>query len=129
MPYKSGKKHGIFFLFSIFWLFSLIAGCGGGGANGAGSGSVTLTWNATTTNTNGAPITDLAGYKVRYRTASQNPASAPVVMVNTTACNSSNQCTYALNGLQAGNTYYFAVAAYDTSGNVSNWTPEVSKAV
>jgi ABC-type glycerol-3-phosphate transport system substrate-binding protein len=59
----------------ITLLLLITAGCGGGGSSndgGSSSNSATLTWDAPTTNVDGTPLTDLAGYKVYYGTALGN---------------------------------------------------------
>jgi fibronectin type 3 domain-containing protein len=73
---------------------------------------VRLSWNA-----NSEP--DLAGYKVYYGTSSRTYA---------TSVNVSAVTTYTLTGLTGG-TYYFAVTAYDTTGNESGFSNEVSKTI
>ena len=106
---------------AILILFSLL-GCGGGGGGSSGSGSVgsaTLTWNAPTTNADGSPLTDLAGYKIYYGTSSGN-YSVSVDVRNVT--------TYTVDSLSSGK-YYFAVTAYDTSNNESGYSNEVSKQI
>ena len=60
---------------------------------------------------------DLAGYKVYYGTASHS--YGPPIVVG-------KQTTYTVTGLGIG-TYFFAVTAYDTSGNESGFSNEVSK--
>jgi predicted phage tail protein len=62
---------------------------------------------------------DLAGYKVYYGAASHNYGSPVVIGL---------QATYTVTGLSNG-TYYFAVKAYDTSGNESGFSNEVSKTI
>src|ERR1700690_1811631 len=79
--------------------------------------SVTLTWTPPTTNTDGTPLTDLAGYNVYYGTSSRSYGS-PV--------NVGNAITYTVTNLTPGS-YYFAVTAYDTSGNESAYSNEVLK--
>ncbi|RMF86394.1 MAG: fibronectin type III domain-containing protein, partial [Nitrospinota bacterium] len=81
---------------------------------------VQLVWDAPTTNADGTPLTDLAGYKVYYGQSSRNYGS-PVDV--------GNQTTYILAGLSRGETYYFAVTAYDTSGNESEFSEEVTYTV
>jgi hypothetical protein len=74
-------------------------------------GSATVTWNANTES-------DLAGYRVFYGTSSRNyPNSISVGKVTTAT----------INGLTVGTTYYFAVKAVDTSGNLSGYSAEVTK--
>lgn len=77
-------------------------------------GSVTLTWQA-----NREP--DLAGYKIYVGTSSGSYgyAGSPFVTGDSTA--------YILNTLPKGQTYFFAISAYDLSGNESSLSSEVSK--
>lgn len=81
------------------------------------AGDATLTWNAPITNVDGTPLTDLSGYKVYYGTSPGNYS---------TSINVGNQTTYTITGLGYA-TYYSAVTAYDTSGNESGFSNEVSK--
>src|SRR5262245_54777700 len=74
---------------------------------------VSLSWKAPTTNQNGTPLTDLKGFKVYYGFASRSYNVTTDVGLTTNAT---------LSGLQDGRTYYFAVTAYDTSGNQSLFT-------
>ncbi len=83
------------------------------------TGSATLSWNAPTTNTDGTPLTDLAGYKVHMGTSSGN---------YTTVVDIGNVTTYAVSNLAPG-TYYFVVTAYDSSSNESNFSNEASKTI
>jgi hypothetical protein len=63
---------------------------------------------------------DLAGYRIHYGTAS-NSYSVHIDVHNVTS--------YTVTGLTAGQTYYFAATAYDTSGNESGYSNAVSYAV
>ncbi|HOI07755.1 MAG TPA: fibronectin type III domain-containing protein [Deltaproteobacteria bacterium] len=60
---------------------------------------------------------DLAGYRIYCGTRSRTYGS-PVVVGRVTACQ--------LTGIASGKTYYVALTAYDTSGNESSFSPEVS---
>jgi hypothetical protein len=84
------------------------------------SGQATLSWDAPTTNADGTPLTDLAGYKVYYGTASGIYSQNKDV---------GNVTTYTVTNLTDGLTYYFAVTAYDTSMNESGYSNEVSKTI
>lgn len=112
-------------LFLLLILFSLIIigceGCGGGnGNNKSGSNKfVTLSWEPPTTNVDGSPVTDLAGYRIYYGLSSRNYSW--VIDVG-------NVTTYKIENLSP-NTYYFTVTAYDTSGNESDYSNEVSKII
>lgn len=71
-------------------------------------GSVTLTWIPPTENTNGTPLTDLAGYHIRYGTT-------PVDMTKSIDLSGTHTTAYEITGLAPG-TYYFAISAYTTMG-------------
>jgi hypothetical protein len=72
------------------------------------NGTASLSWSAPTDNSNGSPITGLAGYNIYYGTDPSNlTKSIDVAGASTT--------TYVVTGLSAG-TYYFAVSAYNSEG-------------
>jgi hypothetical protein len=79
-------------------------------------GNVTLTWTA-----NGEP--DLAGYKVYVGTASGTYSfpGSPLVAGKATS--------YTVSNLPKGQTYFFAISAYDSAGNESALSAEVSKSL
>ncbi len=83
------------------------------------AGSATLSWAPPTTNTDGTPLTDLAGFKVYYGTSSGS---------YTQVVNAGNVTTYTVNNLTS-DTYYFVTTAYDTTGNESAYSNEVSKII
>jgi len=76
-----------------------------------------LSWDAPITNEDGSPLTDLAGYKVYSGIVpgeySQSVDVGNVLMTPT-------------NLPDDGKTHYFAITAYDTSGNESKYSIEVS---
>jgi regulation of enolase protein 1 (concanavalin A-like superfamily) len=74
--------------------------------------TVTATWDKN-------PETNIAGYKLSYGTASRT---------YTTTVDVGNVTTFALT-VVGGQTYFFAVQAYDTSGQLSPYSTEVSFAV
>ncbi len=84
------------------------------------AGSVTLSWEAPATNEDGTPLNDLAGYKIYYGTSSRNYSFY---------INVGNVNSYTVYNLTEGVTYYFAVTAYDVSGNESKFSNEVSKTI
>ena len=79
-------------------------------ASVAAAQSATLAWNANTE-------PDLAGYRVEFGTVSGNPSTTVDV---------GNVTQRQFTGLQAGVTYYFRVKAYNTSGDESTPSAEVS---
>lgn len=72
------------------------------------TGSVKLSWVAPTENTDGTPVSELAGYRIYYGT---NPSelTESITIAGATAT------TYVVDGLAAG-TYYFSVMAYTSTG-------------
>ncbi len=124
------NQYRIAFAGLIFCFFLLItAGCGGGGGGGDGDGgsgspgsrndvpwfAVILTWDAPTTNSDGTPLTDLAGYKVYYGLNSGN---------YTYSLNNGSFTGVSISDLATG-TWCFAVTSYDISGNESELSDEL----
>jgi len=100
------RKLFLVFIFFIFLLSTSYAGI------------ITLSWTAPITNTDGLPLTNLAGFKIYYGSGSGQ---------YTSVVNVGNVTSYVLNLSQG--TYYFAVTAYNTSGNESVYSNEVLKVV
>ena len=84
-------------------------------------GSARISWDVPTTNADGSPMTDLAGYQVHYGMASQDYSA--IVMIDDAATNS-----IPLDELGPG-AWFFAVLAVDRTGNRSAFSLEVSKVV
>ena len=84
-------------------------------------GSATVFWNVPTTNADGSPLTDLAGFRVRYGTASQNYTAELEV-------NDATAESLLIEDL-APATYFFVVTAFDRSENESAVSLEVSKLI
>jgi hypothetical protein len=85
------------------------------------SGSATLTWTPVTQNSDDTPLSDLAGYKVYYGT-SAGALNSVVVLPDPSAT------SYLVTGLSSG-TWYFAVAAYTSSGTQGASSNVVAKMV
>ena len=83
----------------------------------AENGSVRLTWNVAKDND------IVAGYKIYYgREAVTEPGQDYESEID-----AGNKITYTVEGLENGMTYYFALTAYDVTGNESeNYSVEVS---
>ena len=79
---------------------------------------VTLGWVAPTQNSNGTPITDLAGYKIHYGTVSQDYTQ--VVSITNPSLS-----RYVLDSLASG-TYYFAISSYNSQGVESPLSGEIT---
>ena len=82
----------------------------------SGTGSATLSWTSNSE-------ADLAGYKLYVGTAPgrYTYAGSPVII--------GLMGSYTLSGLPIGQTYYFALSAFDSSGNESALSSEVSKSI
>lgn len=81
-----------------------------------GTGSATLSWTL-----NGE--SDLAGYRIYIGTAPglYNYPSSPVSLGRVSS--------YTITGLPYGQTYFFAISAYNYSGGESELSGEVSKSI
>lgn len=97
----------------------VLAACGSGGDGGStntssspSTASLTLEWNANTE-------PDLAGYKI-YGATSSGAYGAAVATVP------ANATSFVATGLQPGVTYFFVITAFDTAGNESARSDQVS---
>lgn len=87
----------------------------------ASLGSVTLSWQPPVTRTDGSPIANLSGYRIRYGTST---GSYPSVMEIQNA-----GVTSAVVANLPPATYFFVISAYDAAGLESNTSPPVSKTI
>lgn len=85
------------------------------------TGTVWVRWVAPSTNVDGTPLTDLAGFEVLYGTE-------PGVYSQTFTLNDPSATEHHIRDLPAG-THYVAVIAFDTSGNKSPVSVEASKII
>ena len=83
--------------------------------------AITVSWEAPTDNTDGSPLTNLSGYKIYYGGASGDYSS-------TIQVSNPGLTTYVVDNLPPGQ-YYFAVTAYNATGEESNFSPEMSTIV
>lgn len=106
----------------------LIAAATLGWMSSADAGSVTLSWTAPTTNRDGTPLMDLAGYRLYVDTRTPTCPGGPFLAVaSPTAAPASGQTVSDhLTGLTASTTYFARVTAVDTSGNESTCSPAAS---
>jgi hypothetical protein len=88
---------------------------------GSGATSVSLVWEAPTQNSDGSPITNLAGYKIHYGTSSDD-------YTETVALNNASLNRYVIDNLKSG-TYYFAITAYNAQGLESPLSGEITTSV
>jgi fibronectin type III domain protein/putative Ig domain-containing protein len=70
------------------------------------TGTATLSWTAPTENTDGSPLTNLAGYHIYYGTTSGQWTSTITIA-------SATETSYVVTGLAPG-TYYFTIVAFNT---------------
>jgi hypothetical protein len=96
---------------------------GAGGQSGAATatGSAELAWQMPTENTNGTPLTDLAGYTIVYGTS-------PASMNRWVQLSNIGTTSYVVKGLGQG-TWYFAVLSYTVSGANSALSNIASKTI
>lgn len=87
--------------------------------NGPSSGSATLSWVPPTQNEDGTPLTNLAGFRIRYGPSSSS-LNQQIELPNP------GLSSYVLTGLGSG-TWYFAVKAYTTAGVESDLSNVASK--
>jgi hypothetical protein len=86
-----------------------------------GMGSATLSWEAPTSNSNGSPLTDLAGYRIYY-------GSSPKQLSQTVHIKNVGLQTYVIENLEPG-TWYFAVKSVATNGVESRLSDVVAKTI
>jgi hypothetical protein len=84
-------------------------------------GSATLMWTPPTTNTDGSPLTDLAGYRVHWGQQSGSYTESVSVM-------NPGITTYVVENLTSG-TYYFVTTAITAGGLESSFSNEASKTI
>ncbi len=111
-----------------FAMLFVLYGCGSGGGDIiTASGDWTdasLRWDPPTTNEDGTPLTDLAGYKLYYGPSPGNYSGSLDVGDTTTVLIAT--VVDSIDGsLPATDTICFAVTAYDTYGNESDYSNEV----
>ncbi len=84
-------------------------------------GSATLSWSPPAKNTNGTPLTNLAGYVVRYGTSS-------AALNSQVSVSSPSATSVEIGNLTAG-TWYFEVAAINSANVESQFSSSVSKTI
>lgn len=103
---------------------AMLGSCTGGGGGDstppaaqapAATASLTFQWDP-------VAVSDLAGYKI-YRSTTAGAYGSPIATL------SASTTTYQMTNLTKGETYFFAVSAYDTSGNESPFSNEQSRTI
>jgi hypothetical protein len=74
-------------------------------------GTATLSWTAPTENTNGSPLTDLAGYWISYGTSADN-------LTEKVQVDNPGIMTYVVSNLSPG-TWFFSISAYSAADAIS----------
>ncbi len=87
--------------------------------NQVAAGSVTLSWNPPTTNADGSPITDLAGYRIYYGRNSSSLGSSVSI-------NNAGLTRYVIDNLSPA-TWYFSMTSFNSMGIESSRSPVVSR--
>jgi hypothetical protein len=85
------------------------------------TGAATVSWVAPTQNSDGSPLTSLAGYTIYYGTSAAS-------LTQTIKVASAGASSYVVTNLSSG-TWYFAVAAYTNAGVQSNQSNVSSKTI
>jgi hypothetical protein len=88
---------------------------------GVATGSATLSWVPPTTNADGSPLTNLAGYRVYWGTSLGD-------YPNTTTLNNAGLTSYVVGNLTPG-TWYFVATALNSAGGESNFSGVGSKTI
>jgi len=86
-----------------------------------GTGIATLSWTPPTTNSDGMPLTDLAGYRVYY-------GSDPQSLTQSVTISATGLTTYVIGNLSTG-TWYFALKSYNSANVESSLSPVVSTTI
>lgn len=81
--------------------------------------AVTLSWNAPTQNTDGSPLTDLAGFRIYYGINSTD-------LNNVIELSNPSVSTYVVEGLTP-DIWYFASTALNSQGQESDFSGQVSR--
>jgi hypothetical protein len=86
------------------------------------AGEVRLEWDPVTTNADGSPINDLAGYRLFRSPSSMLGRTFTQLMADPTVVKTAlpaGATTCHVTGLEGGATYYFRLVAIDSAGNTS----------
>lgn len=94
---------------------------GGGSSPAPNITSVTISWVPPTENTDGTALTNLSGYDIHYGTASHK-------YTQTVTVSNPGLARYVVANLPSG-TYYFAVAAVNSTGTEGPLSTEVTATV
>ena len=114
------------FYFLMGLVSFMLSACGGGGSSTSSSNppegttsSIPLSWETPVSLADGKPLADLSGFNIYY---GKSPLGYSEVI------DTGDVRTYTLQNMPAG-TYYFAITAYDSAGNETDFSPEVKKSI
>jgi hypothetical protein len=116
-------------LLGLISILLAASGCGGAGtdpvgAGPSGPGVAALSWAKPTTNDDGSPMTNLAGYQIYYAQETPvTPANSEIISVL-----NPNQTAFQVADLTPG-TYYFTVTAVNLGGAESSMSNEAIKTI
>jgi len=130
MPQLTVKRLLIYIAFLFF-----LNGCGSVGTGGSnsdasssgvsvvpkGDGSALVSWVPPTQNTDGSPLTDLAGFKIYYGTF-PGEYEEPEIVTNP------GMSSFLVEGLGEAD-WFFVMTAFNTSGIESAYSDEVFKTI
>jgi hypothetical protein len=85
------------------------------------NGTALLSWAPPTENTDDSPLTDLAGYKIRYGTSPGNYSNTEII-------NNPGLTSFLIENLASAD-WYFVMTAFNDSGIESGYSTEVSKTI
>ena len=87
----------------------------------AGAGTATVRWIAPSTNEDGSPLTNLAGYRIRYGRSLENPDQSVTISGATVT-------SHRIGGLTTG-TWYFRLSSFTNVGVESKPSAPASKTI
>jgi hypothetical protein len=101
--------------FALLVVSAAILGCS------FANGSATLHWSAVSTDADGAPLKEIAGYKIYYGQAPRDLRKVVII-------SDPNQTSYRVGHLARG-TWYFSVVAYTRAGAEGSGSNVTSKTI
>jgi len=150
MKFTPRKLHQAMLLASLSAILSACGGGGGGGGGAPGTGGgagvlppkddsryVILSWEAPLTREDGSCLDGLESYDISYGLSPGHYENTEVVKVEdikpsatgrSTECGDVESYTYLVENLSPAS-WYFAVRAVDTNGEVSSYSNEVFRTV
>ena len=88
----------------------------------AGTASIVINWNKPNSYSDGSPLTSVNGYRIHYGTNSGQYTQ----VIDTGSTANPSATNLQVDNLSVGQTYYFSISAYDSSGNESDKSTEAN---